>query len=272
LRRHGAIGDDSRVDVDLDSAAFPDDAARLRALLVERDAVIAERDAALAERDAALLNARFEIEKLKVRLAALRRERYGKSSERLAAEIGQLEMLIGDLEEDGAEREAAAAAAEKARRTRGKSDKPRQPALRRPLPEHLPRETVLHEPLLACRCGCTDPARLTRLGEAVTEVLEKTPARLKVIRHVRPRYACRACEAVIQAPAPVLSELAPTGLFWTPESRWYAPGPTGAEFWMDCVCCGSAAVAERPERTARATAGSAAGTAAGSSTSAAPAC
>jgi transposase len=189
------------VDVDLDSAAFPDDAAHLRALLAERDAAIAERNAALAERDAALLHARFEIEKLKVQLAALRRERYGKSSERLAAEIGQLEMLIGDLEEDGAEREAAA---EKARRARGTSDRPRQPALRRPLPKHLPRETVTHEPVLACHCGCTDPARLTRLGESVTEVLEKTPARLKVIRHVRPRYACRACEAVIQAPAPAL--------------------------------------------------------------------
>jgi transposase len=135
LRRRGAIGDDSRVDADLDSAAFPDDAAHLRALLAERDAAIAERDAALAERDA-LLNARFEIEKLKVQLAALRRERYGKSSERLAAEIGQLEMLIGDLEEDQAER---AAAAEKARRAKRKSDTPRQPAVRRPLPEHLPR-------------------------------------------------------------------------------------------------------------------------------------
>ena len=32
-------------------------------------------------------------------------------------------------------------------------------------------------------------------------MLEKIPARLKVIRHVRPRYACRACEAVLQAPA-----------------------------------------------------------------------
>ena len=63
---------------------------------------------------------------------------------------------------------------------------------------------MLHEPVLACRCGCTDPARLTRLGEDVTEVLEKIPARLKVIRHVRPRYACRACEAVLQAPAPAL--------------------------------------------------------------------
>jgi transposase len=201
LERRAAIDDNSCVVLELDSTAFPDDAASLRALLAERDAAIAERDAALAERDALLLNARFEIEKLKVQLAALRRERYGRSSERLAAEIGQLEMLIGDLEEDQAEREAAA---EKARRTRGKSDKPRQPAVRRPLPEHLPRETVLHEPVLACRCGCTDPARLTRLGEDVTEVLEKIPARLKVIRHVRPRYACRACEMVLQAPAPAL--------------------------------------------------------------------
>jgi transposase len=185
----------------LDPAMPPNDAEALRALLAERDAAIAERDAALIERDAALLNARLEIEKLKIQLAALRRDRYGKSSERLAAEIGQLEMLIGDLEEDQAEREAAA---ERARRAKGQPDKPRRPALRRPLPEHLPRETVVHEPILACRCGCTDPARLTRLGEDVTEVLEKVPARLKVIRHIRPRYACRACEVVLQAPVPDL--------------------------------------------------------------------
>jgi transposase len=209
LERRGAISDDSCVASELDSTAFPDDTEALRTLLAERDAAIATRDAALAERDAALaerdadlLSARLEIEKLKVQLAALRRERYGKSSERLAAEISQLEMLIGDLEEDAAERETAAA--EKERRAKGKSDKPRKPALRRPLPEHLPRETVLHEPVLACHCGCTNPKRLTRLGEDVTEVLEKIPARLKVIRHVRPRYACRACEAMLQAPAPAL--------------------------------------------------------------------
>ena len=187
---------------ELDSAAFPDGVETLRALLAERDAAIAARDAALAERDAELRNASFEIEKLKIQLAALRRERYGTSSERLAAEAGQLEMLIGDLEEDQAEREAAATA--KQHRATGKSGNQRKPALRRPLPEHLPRETVLHEPVLACRCGCTDPARLTRLGEDVTEVLEKIPARLKVIRHVRPRYACRACEAMLQAPMPAL--------------------------------------------------------------------
>ena len=135
------------MDADLNSAAFPDDIAPLRALLAERDTVIAERDAALAERDADLLNAHYEIEKLKVQLAALRRERYGKSSERLAAEIGQLEMLIGDLEEDQAEREAAAAR-EGAPDQASKSDKPRKPALRRPLPEHLPRRPT----------GCTSPS------------------------------------------------------------------------------------------------------------------
>ena len=164
-------------------------------------ALLADRDAALVERDARLLDASLEIEKLKVQLAALRRDRYGQSSERLAAEIGQLEMLIGDLEEDQAQGEAAS---EEARRAGGKSDKPRRPALRKPLPAHLPRETVVHEPVVACRCGCADPTRLARIGEDVTEVLEKVPARLKVIRHVRPRYACRACEAVLQAPAPDL--------------------------------------------------------------------
>jgi transposase len=79
LERRGAVGDNSRVAPELDSAALPDDVETLRALLVERDAVLAERDAALAERDADLLSARLEIEKLKVQLAALRRDRYGKS-------------------------------------------------------------------------------------------------------------------------------------------------------------------------------------------------
>jgi len=203
------------VDADLNSAAFPDDAANLRALL-------AKRDAALAERDALLLNARFEIEKLKVQLAALRRERYGKSSERLAAEIGQLEMLIGDLEEDQAEREAAAA--EKAPKTESKPDKPRKPALRRPLPEHLPRETVLHEPVLACHCGCTDPARLTRLGEDVTEVLEKIPARRSRAKPVRSAVnrAGRATSAgpEISHRASGTSTRRSSASAWTAARRW----------------------------------------------------
>lgn len=179
----------------MQTASFDTPDAEIAALRAQ----LAERDAVLAARDAELRNAGFEIEKLRVQLAALRRDKYGRSSEKLAAEIGQLEMLIGDAEED-----AAQAAARAQARAKGQSGQPRRPAIRKPLPEHLPRETVLHEPVFACRCGCTDPKRLTRLGEDVTEVLEKIPARLKVIRHVRPRYACRACEAILQAPAPDL--------------------------------------------------------------------
>jgi hypothetical protein len=38
----------------------------------------------------------------------------------------------------------------------------------------------------------------------MTEVLEKIPARLKMIRHVRPKLSCRSCETVIQARSPDL--------------------------------------------------------------------
>ncbi len=157
----------------------------------------------LAAARAQLGTAVVEIEHLRAQLAALRRQQYGQSSERLDAEIAQLELRLEDLEETEAEHQAARpdpalpdpAALETPVRTRAK-------AVRRPLPDHLPRETVLHEPTTLCTCST--PARLARLGEDVTEVLEKIPARLKVIRHVRPRYACRVCEAVFQAPAPDL--------------------------------------------------------------------
>jgi len=42
------------------------------------------------------------------------------------------------------------------------------------------------------------------LGEDVTEVLDYVPGRFRVIRHVRPKYACRRCDAITQAPAPAL--------------------------------------------------------------------
>ncbi len=149
----------------MDTAPFvtPDaEIAALRAQLAARDVLLAERDVALAERDAELRSASFEIEKLKGRLAALRRERFGKSSEKLAAEIGQLVMLIGDLEENQAQAAAAAeakaqAAAAAEAKAKDAPAKPRRPAMRKPLPEHLPRETVLHEPVFACRCGSPMP-------------------------------------------------------------------------------------------------------------------
>ena len=177
--------------------------AALRQQLAEREAAIAARDALIAEREANLAEAAAEIEHLKFQLAALRRRHFGQSSEKLAAEIAQLELRLEDLEENQAEREAKG-------RTPGTGPiakpepKPRKPGARKPLPPHLPREIVVHEPEIACQCNGCDLSRLTKIGESVSEVLEKIPVRFKVIRHVRPKYACRVCEQVFQAPAPDL--------------------------------------------------------------------
>jgi transposase len=43
---------------------------------------------------------------------------------------------------------------------------------------------------------------LRSFGEDVAEILEYIPANFKVIRHVRPKFACTGCERVVEAPAP----------------------------------------------------------------------
>src|SRR6266571_1199118 len=70
---------------------------------------------------------------------------------------------------------------------------------RRPLPEHLPREEVAHPAPCACpTCG----GALRRIGEEITETLDYVPGRFKVIRHIREKLSCRACDTVIAARAP----------------------------------------------------------------------
>ena len=74
--------------------------------------------------------------------------------------------------------------------------------MRKPLPPHLPREMVTHEPACACPgCGSTT---FSRIGQDEREVLEYVPSSFKVIRHVRPKLSCRACETIVQQPMPTL--------------------------------------------------------------------
>jgi transposase len=66
---------------------------------------------------------------------------------------------------------------------------------RKPLPEELPRVEVVHDIDDAdkiCACGC----QLSRIGEEVSEQLDIIPAKMQVIRHIRPKYACKNCEGV----------------------------------------------------------------------------
>ena len=99
------------------------------------------------------------IEKLRMQLAILRRARFGRSSEKLDREIEQLELLLGDMEESDAERQARHARF----RRRGPSTPPasKKPSVRAPLPDHLPLETVVHEAPCVCpTCGGTKFGRI----------------------------------------------------------------------------------------------------------------
>jgi transposase len=179
--------------VTLDPASLPDDVATLQAMLLEERARIA------AERTVY----KAEIERLRAQLHRLRRQKFGQSSEKLDAQIAQLDLILEDLEEMEASEDAAAAAREQAPATPSSGpEKQRKQPQRKPLPDHLPREIVELEPEITCSCCARD--QMTRIGEDVTEVLEKIPAQLKVIRYVRPKLACRRCEAVFQAPSPEL--------------------------------------------------------------------
>ena len=109
--------------------SLPDDIAALKRIIADM-----ARDATTAQ---------AEIAKLKFQLARYRRAEFGRSSEKLAREVEQLELAIETLEADQAERQAAASPAVAAAIEEAVD---RQKPARRPLPEHLPREEVRHRP------------------------------------------------------------------------------------------------------------------------------
>ena len=64
---------------------------------------------------------------------------------------------------------------------------------RKPLPANLPRIDVVHElseEERQCGCGCLKD----RIGQEVSEQLDYIPARVRVIRNIRYKYACKSCE------------------------------------------------------------------------------
>ena len=161
---------------------LPDDIDTLKRLVLEREAE-------LATARQTTLHLSAWIEKLKLEIARLKRMQFGRSSERLGERIDQLELIVEDLEVSQAQAGPASPACVAEKRA----------PVRKPLPAHLPRETVRHESEPNCPdCGSV----LKTIGEDLAEMLEYVPAHFKVIRHVRPRLACRCCERIVQAAAP----------------------------------------------------------------------
>jgi transposase len=79
---------------------------------------------------------------------------------------------------------------------------------RKPLPESLPRERVVHEVPEEKMICPADGARLVEVGEEIVEKLEIVPASAKVIQHVYKKFVCPCCKGTI-AKAPALPSAFP---------------------------------------------------------------
>jgi len=132
-----------------------------------------------------------EINILKEQIKYLQNQLFGRKSEKTPVEPEQIQLSlfnppeatfpIGDQLEQDEEIEIQA----HKRKKRG----------RKPIPENLPRIEVVHDVDEAdkiCDCGCLKDC----IGEEVSEQLDIIPAQIQVIKHVRPKYACKNCEGV----------------------------------------------------------------------------
>jgi transposase len=181
--------------------------AELRAALAAQTASAEAAQARAQAAEAELARARAlascteaMIQELKLEIAKLRRDKYGISSERRARLIDQLELQLEELEAAATQDALAAEAAAAADATSTVRAFTRRKPVRKPFPDHLPRERVVVEAPTSCTCCGSD--RIVKLGEDITETLEVIPRQWKVIQTVREKFTCRACEKISQPPAP----------------------------------------------------------------------
>jgi transposase len=170
--------------VNLDLAALPTDVDALHRLV--RDLV-----AQAADEQAKLERSLAEVERLRSIVHHLQRAQFGRRSERLDAD--QLALGLEDLDVDIARVQAPLASP-------ADEDAPDPPSRPRSLPKSLAREDITCD-VADTTCPCCGGA-LHAIGESVSEMLDFVPARLRVLRIRRPKYGCRACGTIHQAPAP----------------------------------------------------------------------
>ncbi len=169
--------------LDLDN--LPADPALLQQLVRDLAELVERQKADLAE-----------LEALRQQLRQMQRTVFGRRSERLDPD--QLDLGLEDLEADIARVEAKLAA--------GDPEPPaKEPEGRgRDWPDHLPHHDVTVEPhgldAGSAVCPCCGGA-LHAAGETIARMVDYVPAQVRVLRIRRPKYACRGCGTLHQAPA-----------------------------------------------------------------------
>lgn len=131
------------------------------------------------------------IDKLTHEMAILKRLKFAATSETFHA--GQKSLLEETIDTD------IAALAQEIEQLAPSSapEREKQQPRRAPLPPHLPRREIRHEPVsTTCGCGC----QMKRIGEDIAEKLDYQPGVFSVERHVRGKWACTQCQTLVQAP------------------------------------------------------------------------
>lgn len=149
---------------------------------------VSELRTILQEKDITIESHVIEIDRLQTELRLLRQKLYAPKSERIVVEPEVQAHLFNEAEATTEIHEEPAEEIQVIQYERRKGG-------RRLLPGNLPRIEEVHdipEDEKVCGCGC----RLSRIGEDVTEQLDIVPRQCRVVRHIRPKYACRQCEGV----------------------------------------------------------------------------
>jgi transposase len=176
-----------------DAAILPEDPALLKAMITAFQAENARMSATIRAHDQL-------IQTLRLRIAKLKKQAFGKSSEKVEREIEQLELALEDLLIAAAEGDTRPPAEDEAAPVAPAGETAERKPRRRPrVSEATPRERRELDPGPCCPdCG----GELRPVGEDVSEILHMVVAQLKVLEIARPKKSCRRCEKMVQVPAP----------------------------------------------------------------------
>lgn len=176
-----------------DTDILSNDPAVLKAMITALQAENARMSATIRAHDQL-------IQTLRLRIAKLKKQAFGKSSEKVEREIEQLELALEDLLIAAAESAPAdESEAEEVPAVATSDTVERKPRRRPRVSEATPRERREIDPGSSCPdCG----GDLRQVSEDVSEMLDMVVAQLKVLQIARPKKSCRRCERMVQAPAP----------------------------------------------------------------------
>jgi transposase len=154
-----------------------------------------------------LEKSRLEAENLMNQIKLLKRDLYGKKSEKLDKELDELEKHLAEnienldylIEEERVASERNSRGELDTEEASGDEKQKSQPK-RQKLPDDLPRDDVILEVELKCpECG---GEKFNKIEDDITQRLEYMPGSFIVKRYIRPRCSCVCCNKVIQARVP----------------------------------------------------------------------